>query len=158
MNPSQWIASFRALHERVSRGEANEDDRRRHKAMREELAVSLLASQGQEAPPGGPARKHFRVPQVFPVEVNNIYRVVTKDISRSGFSAMINATLEVGQEVTFSLTLTRGAPPITGRARVAVLTKLVGTSRVGFAIDSLNDADAERLEMALFDAVLARMK
>jgi hypothetical protein len=158
MDPTKWIASFRALHQRVGRGEAGEEELRRHKAMREELAASLVASQGQEVPPGGQARKHFRVPQVFPVEVNNVYRVVTKDISRSGFSAMINATLEVGQDVAYSLTLARGAPPITGRARVAAVTKLVGTSRIGFAIDSINEADGERLEMALFDAVLARLK
>ena len=158
MDPGKWIAQFRALHQRVSSGQATEAELQQHKAMREELARSLLVAQGQSVPPGSPARKHFRVPQVFPIEVNNIYRAVTKDISRAGFSTVINGSLQVGDEVTFSLTVARGAEPITGRAHVAQVTKQPGSSRLGFAIDSMSDADAERLEMALFDSVLARVK
>lgn len=158
MDPSQWIASFRALHQRVSRGEASDEDKQRHRAMREELAASLVASQGQSVPPGSQARKHFRVPQVFPVEIDNVHRIVTRDISRLGFSALLNGSLKLGDEVRFSLTVSRAAEPITGRAHVASLTKLQGSARLGFAIDSMSEDDAERLEMALFDAVLARLK
>lgn len=158
MDPSQWIAQFRVLHERVSRGQASDEDRLRHKAMREELATSLVQSQGQSVPPGSQARKHFRVPQVFPVEVNNIYRLVTRDISRAGFSALVNGSLAVGDDISFSLTLARGTEPITGKGHVAELSKLQGSARVGFAIDAMSEAAAERLEMALFDAVLARLK
>ena len=158
MDPNEWIATFRALHQRVKDHSATDDERQRHKAMREELARSLVATQGQSMPPGSPARRHFRVRQVFPVEVNNTYRVVTNDISQAGFSALINGSLKVGDEISFSLTLSRGTDPITGRGHVAEVTKLQGSARVGFAIDSMNESDVERLEMALFDAVLARLK
>jgi hypothetical protein len=45
---------------------------------------------------------------------------------------------------------------VVGQAKVVAVVRQSGNSRVSFAIESLGEADAERLEMALFDAVLAR--
>ena len=156
MEPSQWIAAFRALHERVKKGDASALELERHLAMREELARSLASAQGLTVPAGQDARKHVRVAQVFNLEVNNVYRAVTRDISRSGFSALVTASFKEGEEVLFSIQPGRGVDPIQGRARVVSALKQTGNSKVAFAIISLAEASAERLEMALFDAALAR--
>ncbi len=157
MDPSQWIASFKALHEHVKKGAASELEKEKHQAMREELARSLATAQGLSVPAGQDARRHFRVAQVYPVEVNSVYRAVTRDISRSGFSALVPGTLREGEEVTFSLQLTRDTEAVKGRARVVSAVKQAGNMRVAFEITGLQPEMAERLELALFDAALSRI-
>jgi hypothetical protein len=152
------MAMFRELHGRVKKGPVSEKDLERYHAMREDLARSLVAAQGMQVPNGQNARRHFRVAQVFSLEVNNLYKSMTRDVSRSGFSAIVPATFETGDKVSFSIVLARGQEPITGQAHVASSVKSLGNSRVSFAIDVLNELNAERLEVALFDAVLARFK
>lgn len=156
MDPSKWIAAFRVLHEKVKKGTASEEEQRQYPAMREELARSLVSAQGLTVPPGQDARKHFRVAQVFTLEVNAVYRAVTRDVSRSGFSALVPATFKEGEEVTFSLQVGREVEPVAGRARVVSSVKQAGNSRVAFAILGLEQSAGDRLETALFDAVLAR--
>lgn len=158
MEPSEWMAMFRELHARVKQGPVSEKDLGRYHAMREDLARSLVAAQGLTVPDGQNARKHFRVAQVFAIEVNNLYKSMTRDISRSGFSAIVPASFGEGEKVTFSILLGRGQEPITGQGHVASSVKSQGNSRVSFSIDVLNDANAERLEVALFDSVLSRFK
>ena len=156
MDPSQWIAAFRALHERVKKGDASPEEKDRHLAMRREFARSLAAAQGLGVPDGQDARKHFRVAQVYNLEVNNAYRAVTRDISRSGFSALVPGSFKEGEEVLFSIQPGRGVDPIQGRARVVSSVKQPGNSKVAFAVTTISEDAAERLEMALFDAALAR--
>jgi PilZ domain len=158
MEPGQWIAAFREAHERFRSGALTDAERARYLAMREELATSLVGAQGLMVPAGQAARRHFRVAQVFAIEINNLYRSMTKDISRAGFSCLVPATLKEGDPFSFALTLKRGEDPVTGQGRVVGVVKQQGNSRVSFSIDTLSEANAERLEMALFDAVLARLK
>jgi len=158
MDPSEWLARFRIAHERARSGQLKPEERARYLGMREELARSLVAAQGLTLPEGQNARKHFRVAQLFNVEVNNLYATVTRELSRSGFSALVTGPLKDGELVDFKLTLSRGTEPITGRAKVVAVLRQAGNWRVSFSVDKLSDADAERLEVALFDAVLARIK
>jgi hypothetical protein len=134
------------------------DERARYLAMREELARSLVAAQGLQLPAGQNARKHFRVAQLYNVEIANLYNTVTRELSRSGFSANVTGELKTGDDVDFKLLLSRGSEPISARARVVAALKQGAQWRVSLAIDRLNEGDAERLEVALFDAVLARIK
>lgn len=156
MDPSEWLAGFRVTHQRAKAGQLKPEERARYLAMREELARSLVAAQGLSLPEGQNARKHFRVAQVFPLEVANLYQTVTKELSRAGFSALITGTLKANDSVDFQLTLGRGTEPVTGKARVVSVVRQAGNSRVSFAIEAMGAEGEERLELALFDAVLAR--
>ncbi|MEW5738947.1 MAG: PilZ domain-containing protein [Myxococcota bacterium] len=156
MDPSEWLAGFRITHQQARDGKLKPEERARYLAMREEFARSLVAAQGLTVPEGQQARRYFRVAQIFPLEVNNLYNTVTKELSRSGFSALITGALKEGDRVEFKLTLARAAEPLTGQAKVVSVVRQAGNSRVSFAIESMKEADAERLELALFDAVLAR--
>jgi hypothetical protein len=158
MDPSQWIAAFRVLHERVKKGDVPPDDAAKHVAMREELARSLASAQGLTVPVGQNARRHFRVAQVFPLEVNRVCQALTRDVSRSGFSALVPGAFREGEQVSFSIIPGRGQDPVQGLASVVSSVKQAGNSRVSFAVTSLEESAGDRLEMALFDAALARIK
>lgn len=157
MEPSEWMARFRVTHERAKAGILNEDQKADYLGMREELARSLIAAQSLQTPAGAPARKHFRVAQMYKIEIAKTYQTMTKMVSVSGFSAALTAEMKVGADVEFSLLLSRDKEPVTGRAKVVSSTKGVGW-QVSFAIDTISNDNAERLESALFDAVLSRFK
>jgi len=158
MDASQWMARFRSVHELIRKGGGTEEESELHRGMCEELARSMMASQGQQATGGLEARKQFRVAQVYPIEVNNLYRAVTRDVSCSAFSVVLPDAFKVGQLATFSLQLARGAEPITGQARATEVLKQKGSAKVTFGIEVLGKVASELLELALFDAVLARIK
>lgn len=158
MDASQWMARFRSVHELIRKGGGTEEESELHRGMCEELARSMMASQGQQATSGLEARKQFRVAQVYPIEVDNLYRAVTRDVSCSAFSAVLPDAFKVGQLATFSLQLARGAEPITGQARATEVVKQKGSAKVTFGIEVLGTMASELLELALFDAVLARIK
>jgi hypothetical protein len=60
--------------------------------------------------------------------------------------------------VTFALTLGKGQEPVSGQAHVVSAIRQQGNSRISFAIDFVSEENGERLELALFDAVLLRLK
>lgn len=157
MDPSEWMSRFRITHEKAKSKQLNEEQHTAYLAMREELARSLVASQSLTVPEGQNSRKHFRVAQLFKIEIMNTYQAMTKHVSRSGFSASVAAQLPVGKEVTFSLVMGRDAEPITGQAKVVSAVKQ-GAWLTSFSIEAISEANGERLESALFDAVLARFK
>ncbi len=158
MDPSDWMKAFRAAHERAKSGGLNDDERGRYMAMREELARSLVGAQRLAVPEGEPARRHFRVAQALALELDNVSRTLTKDVSRSGFSAMVPNSMKEGQRVSFKLTLGREQEPVTGHANIVSAPKMGAMVRASFAIESLPEQEGDRLETALFDAVLARFK
>ncbi len=158
MDPSEWIARFRITHEKAKSGGLREDERKAYLGMREELARSLVNAQSLSVPEGQNARRHFRVAQLYQVEVKNLYRTVTRELSTSGFSAMVAGELRPGESVPFAITLTRGVEPVTGIAKVVNASKAQGAFRTAFEIETMSDVAAETLESALFDAVLARFK
>jgi hypothetical protein len=158
VDPTQWLAGFRELHAKHKQTPLADADLRRYHNMREELARSLVAAQGLTVPEGQNARRYFRVAQVLPLELNNLHKSVTRDISRIGFSAVVQGTFKEGERLSFIITLARGVEAATGSAHVVTSVRQQGSSRVSFAIDHLDDAAAERLEVALFDAVLSRLK
>ncbi len=51
-----------------------------------------------------------------------------------------------------------GGDPVVGRARVVGSTPLPASVRVSFAFLRLGDAERDRLEFAVFDAVLQNIK
>ncbi len=158
MDPSEWIARFRITHENAKAKKLSDEERKTYLNMREELARSLVNAQALSVPEGQNARKHFRVAQLYQVEINNIYKTVTRELSTSGFSAMVATELKPGQVVPFNLWINRADEPITGQAKVVGGVKAGGAFRTSFLIEVISEANAERLESALFDAVLARFR
>lgn len=157
MDPAEWLAVFRAVHEQAKTGRLSPQERARYLLMREEFARGLATAHAIEIPQGELARKHFRVAQAFRVEIENLYQALTKEISLAGFTALLSAKLEPRKDVSYSLVLGRSHAPLQGRARVLSAEHHSGTFRVHFAFNSLAPDDAERLELALLDAALQRL-
>jgi hypothetical protein len=158
MDPSEWIARFRITHDRFKANILNEEQKKDYFGMREELARSLVAAQQLQTPEGSPARKVFRVAQVYKVEINKTYQGMTKMISPSGFSVALATEIRTGTKVQFAIALMRDTEPVTGEAKVVSAAKQGALWQLSFAIEHIGEANAERLEVALFDAVLARYK
>lgn len=157
MEPSQWLASFRFMHENARRGILGEGDLKKYMGMRDELARSLMNSQGLTAPEGVPARRAFKVAHVFPIEIGGLYRTTTREISCDSFTALVAGTYKEGERVSFSLSLTRAAEPLTGNAIVrAVVRQNVSAARITCNFEALGEERTARIETALFDAALSR--
>jgi hypothetical protein len=158
VDPSEWISRFRITHDKAKAGGLNELERKAYLGMREELARSLVNAQSLAVPEGQNARRHFRVAQLFQVEVKNMYKTVTRELSTSGFSAMVGGELKPGESVPFKLTVDRSKDPVTGIAKVIGAVKAQGAFRTNFEIETMSEANSEILESSLFDAVLSRFK
>lgn len=158
MDPAQWLASFRNIHEQARRGVLPEGDQRKYQIMRDELARSLMSSQGLTVPDAVPPRRAFKVAHVFPIELNNTTRTTTREISCRGFSAIVAAGFKVGERLTFSLSLSRAAEPLTGFVMVkASVRQTTSTVRLTCDFDNLGEERLARLELSLFDAALSRI-
>jgi hypothetical protein len=150
MDAAEWMQTFKAVHDAAKKNGPSD----RHRAMKEELARSLVQAQGLVVGEGQSPRKTFRIAQAWQVEINGAYKCLTRDVSGGGFSALVPTNLGVGDEVTFSMRI--GGEPVTGSAKVVAAIKQLGNSKVSFSIASMPTADAERFENAIFDSVLAR--
>lgn len=152
MDAAEWMVQFKRVHEHAKKHGSDE----KHKAMKEELARSLVAAQGLTVPDGQMHRKAFRIAQAWQLELDGMYKCLTRDVSGGGFSTLVPGNLNVGQEVRFSLRIGAGQEPVTGTAKVVAAVKQAGNARVSFNIVSLANADVERFENAIFDCVLSR--
>ncbi len=154
-----WLPTFRTLHQRVRRGEADAAEVQEYHHLQDQLSDCLISAQNLAAPPGARARRDFRVACAFPLEVGRLDRAVTHDLSKAGFSALVPTRFHEGQEVCFSLWLGGGQKPVEGVARVVAMERdpqRVST-RVSFAFVSLDATTGPQLDGALFDAALARL-
>lgn len=160
MDAAQWIATFRIAHQKARRGElVDEADARKYREMCDELARSLIASQNLTVPAGVPPRRALKVAHVFPIELSNLYKTTTTELSCTGFTAVLAANLREGDPMAFVLTLARGEEPLSGLSTVvSALKHASGTSRVSCTFTGLDEARLVRLERALFDAALARFQ
>lgn len=152
MDAQQWMLQFKQVHESAKKNGSDE----KHRAMKEELAKSLVQAQGLSVPEGQANRKAFRIAQAWQIEINGIYKCLTRDVSGGGFSALVPANLSVGDEVQFSLRIGSGQEPVTGSATVVAAIRQAGNSRVSFNIVSMPKADVDRFENAIFDCVVSR--
>lgn len=157
MDPSQWIAAFRITHEHARRGTLPEGEQRKYLVMRDELARSLMSSQGLTAPAGVSPRRAFKIAHVFPIELAGLYRSTTREISCSSFTTIVAATLKQGERISFSLNLSRAGDALTGFAIVKVaMRQTINSVRLTCDFDGLGEERLARLELALFDAALSR--
>ena len=157
MEPSQWLASFRVIHENARRGLLNESDQKKYTNMRDELARSLISSQGMVVPEGVPARRAFKVAHVFPIEVGGVAKTTTREVSCQSFTSLVSGTFKEGERVSFVMNLSRSAEPLSGNAIVrAVVRQNANASRITCHFEELGEERLARLETALFDAAMSR--
>ena len=157
MDPAQWIATFRLTHEQAKRGSLGPPELKKYLGMRDELARSLMSAQRLEIPEGVAPRRALKVAHVFPIEISNVYRTTTREISCTGFTALVAAMFKEGDSVPWSLTVNRTDPPIVGDARVVSAPRQSPTStRLSVVFVNLDEPKLLRLEQALFDAALSR--
>lgn len=160
MNPSEWIQEFKRLHEAARKGALAAADLPVYNEACEQLARSLLGAQGLAIEAGAPARRFFRVAQGLQVDVdfaNGRQRLMTQDLSCGGFSALVKEAPNPKELPGFTLKLPGGVDPLVGRSRIIAVLQKPGNARVSFAFESVPEAQLKRLEMTLFDLVLARM-
>ena len=156
---AEWILSFRALHEKARRGPLQGAELSRYRAGRDELARALLVAQRLQLKPGEMPRRALRVARALQVELDlgtAHLRSVTVDISIGGFSCLLAKAPALGDDVGFSLRMPL-SEPIAGRAGVQDVKSLPGNVRVAFMFKGITDADRERMEMFVFDTVLAQL-
>ena len=156
---SDWIGSFRELHERARRNALKPGEETSYHAARDELARAMLAAQRLSLKPGEKARHKLRVARALQIdleiEVIN-YRSVTLDLSVSGFSTVLGKAPVLGSEVKVSLRLP-ASDPLSCRARITDVKPQDGSVRIGGAFLDLSRSDLERLELYVIDAVLAML-
>ena len=157
MEPSQWLATFRVMHENARRGLLSEIDQKKYASMRDELARSLMNSQGLILPEGVSPRRAFRVAHVFPIEIGGVAKTTTREVSCQSFTALVSGTFKEGERVSFSMNLSRAADPLSGDAIVrAVVRQNANASRITCHFEALGEERLTRLETALFDAAISR--
>jgi hypothetical protein len=156
---AQWLLEFRQLHEKARRGQLGDRELQLYRNGRDELARALLAAQRLTLRPGETPRRALRVGRALQVDLDLVTsreRAVTIDLSTGGFSCLLAKAPPVGDEVGFSLRLP-AADPLAGRARVTDVRVLPGNVRVSFQFTGQAEADKERLELFVFDTVLAQL-
>jgi PilZ domain-containing protein len=159
MDLGQWLSAFKALHERARRGSLEGVDERDYKAGREELARALVAAQRLTLQPGQSPRHALRVARALQVDLESPVRkerLTTFDLSLGGFSALLARAPMPDEALTATLRLP-GMEPMVAPVTVAGLKAQPGNVRVSFAFGKLEGAVAERLELAIFDAVLGQL-
>jgi hypothetical protein len=154
-----WLSAFRQLHEKARRGQLREPELARYRAGRDDLARALIAAQRLQVKAGEVPRRALRVARALQVDLDlgtGHTRAVTLDFCTGGFSCLLGKAPALGDEVGFSLRIP-AAEALAGRARVQDVKALPGNVRVAFMFLGLGDADRERLEMFVFDTVLAQL-
>jgi hypothetical protein len=156
---AEWIIAFRALHEKSRRGSLNEIEAARYRAGRDELARALLVAQRLQLKTGETPRRALRVARALQVDLDlgtSKVRAVTVDISTGGFACLLAKAPALGEDVGFALRIP-ASESLAGRAIVQDLKPLVGNVRAAFMFKQLSEADYERMEMFVFDTVLAHL-
>ncbi len=159
MSLADWLAAFRELHEKAHRDQLSPRERVVYRAGRDELARALLAAQRLTLKPGETPRQALRVARALQVDLDlktSHVRAMTIDLSTGGFSTLLAKAVPVGEDVKYSLRLP-GSEPLVGESRVIESKAQPGNVRVSFAMRDLSESDRERLELLIFDSVLAQI-
>lgn len=156
---SEWISTFRELHERARRGALTPGEQNAYRAGRDELARALLAAQRLTLKSGETPRQALRVARALQLELDlatSRQRSVTIDLSTGGFSTLLDKAPPVGDDMGVSLRLP-AADPVVCRARITDVRPQAGHVRVAARFEGMPVADRERLELFVFDTVLAQL-
>ncbi|MBK9517062.1 MAG: PilZ domain-containing protein [Anaeromyxobacter sp.] len=154
---AEWLAAFREAHEKARRGALGAGDLAAYRSGRDELARALLVGQQLTLAAGQTPRQTLRVARALQIElvVAEVHeRTVTLDLSTGGFSAALSKAPPLGDEVGVTLRLP-ATDPLACRARVTDVRAMGGQARVSARFTGLPASERERLEVFVFDTVLA---
>lgn len=160
MGLKEWLAGFRDLHSKAKQGALAGRELTNYQAARDELARALLAAQHVGLHAGQRPRRVLRVARALQADLefhDGNERAMTLDVSPGGFSALLARPPKVDDELKVSLRIP-GGEPLRSDARVLEVKQQVGNVRACFAFSGLPEAEVERLEMFVFDAVLAQIQ
>jgi hypothetical protein len=159
MGLAEWLKSFRELHEKARLQQLAGSELQTYRAGRVELARALIATQRLTLKPGETPRHVLRVAHALQVtlELAENVRAITIDLSIGGCSCLVGRTLALNQEVKLALRLPGREDPFVGKARVVGVKPQAGNVRVSFAFVGLSEEQRERLELVVFDVVLAQL-
>lgn len=156
---AEWLAAFREQHERARRGVLTQAEQLAYRAGRDELAKTLLLGQRLTLQAGQTPRQSLRVARALQIELtlpSLSVKAITLDLSTGGFSTALAKAPPLGEELGVSLRL-----PASGafscRARVTDVRPQGSQHRVAARFLHLSDQDRERLEIFVFDMVLAQL-
>lgn len=159
MRLAEWLAAFRELHERARRHALSQAERAAYLAGRDELARVMLAAQRLTLKPGLAPRQSLRVARALEIDIDDgtaRQRTVTLDVSSGGFATLLARGPSLGGEIAISLRLP-AAERIACRARVVDVRPLGGQVRLSVRFLDPTPEQRERLELFVFDAVLAHL-
>lgn len=162
MGTTEFLAEFRALHEKAKNGTLTPAERPRYETARSQLLRMLVIAQ-QLGHGGQTLRANLRMAKMLKVELRpddgEPIRGSTIDLASGGFAVLLPNGLRVGKRGAFTLHLPAtggGTSPISGRVVVASSRPQTSLFRVSFHFDDLDARAAEQLDMTLIDAVLER--
>ncbi|HVP67829.1 MAG TPA: PilZ domain-containing protein [Anaeromyxobacteraceae bacterium] len=159
MSLREWVAHFKALHEKARTGALNEAGWSEYRAGRDELARAMLAAQRAALRPGETPRRALRVARALQADLEwslDKVRAVTLDISSGGFAALLAKAPPRDEGLRVQLRLP-GGDAVAAEARVAGAQVLPTSVRVAFAFSRISDGERDRLEFLVFDTVLAHL-
>ncbi len=160
MSLSEWLGAFKDLHEKAKQGALAGRDLTAYQGARDELARALLSAQHIALQAGQRPRQALRVSRALQADIefhDGVVRAMTLSVSAGGFGALLAKPPKVDDEVRISLRIP-GGDPLQASARAVDVKQQVGNARVAFQFVGLDPADAERVEMFVFDAVLAQLE
>jgi hypothetical protein len=152
-----WLKNFSSLHERTRAGGLSPLDQRDYLAARNELARVLLKKQNRPLPAGAKTRQHLRVLAAFPVAIHlpgSVAHALTSELWPGGFTAIVPPLGMPVDRLKYALAVNKDAERIEGWSRVVSESPAGGSTRLSVAFETLAPIDAERVEFAVFDAVL----
>jgi len=157
---SDWLKEFRAVHAEAKRGGLSAERLAEYHAARDELARALLSAQHVALEPGQKPRRALRVSHALPAEIgffDRTVKVATRSVSSGGFASLLARPPKVGEEVKVTLRMP-GGEVIQAAARVVEVKSQTGSAHVSFAWLALSEAEVERIELFVFDAVLEQLQ
>jgi hypothetical protein len=134
MSLGDWLSTFRELHEKARRKVLDPSDLAIYRKGRDELARALLAAQRLTLKPGETARRALRVARALQVDIEML----------------------TSREVSITMRIP-ASDPLVCKARIADAKAQAGNVRLAFQFTGLTEDDKERLELFVFDTVLAQL-
>jgi hypothetical protein len=161
MGLQQWLDTFCKWHEQARAGTLPKAEQARYLSGRDELARALLKAQQIILQPGELPRRSLRAATGLQITIEvpggPPFQTITRDIGSGGFAIRVSHPLTLGTVVPFTLKLS-AKDPIEGKAKLVNLSPVSENRRASFAFEDLPAAVTERIELTVFDAIVAQLK
>ena len=159
MGLAEFLAGFRELHEKARHGQLDAAARGEYDGARDELASALMQAQKESPGPGQRPRTALKVPKALQVDLGlpgERVLATTVELSARGFAVLLADAPKQGSTVKCSLRLS-STDSIMCEAVVVDTRRQPHNKRVTFALSGVQPGDSERLELLVFDEVLAKL-